>query len=362
MNPSYIKTLLSRAAFILCALHIALLTGTLKPALAISLEEYRTRVQETSALLKTLLALQKAGNEFLSESEQKARQNMTLRAVRATLPASETIEWNGTKVLVDNAWLDEELKKCERLSLSDPARAALLAHSIGRLSALGERLAETQLTKTSNATSHKEENKARLAAILRRDEYSKRAAESSALARLWANLLKWLRNLFPQPKPLWPGKTQTASVVAQVFVIGLALSVIIFVFWKLAPRFRPHRLNLKGERGKARVVLGERIRPDETAADLLREAEDLARAGNLRAAIRKAYIALLCELSDRKLVRLAQHKTNSDYLKDVRALTSLHEEMRQLTHSFENHWYGYVPASESDWQNFRAHYQQALRQ
>jgi hypothetical protein len=49
---------------------------------------------------------------------------------------------------------------------------------------------------------------------------------------------------------------------------------------------------------EARIVLGERLEPDQTAADLLAQAE-AGSSRQLRAAIRKAYIALLCELGDR---------------------------------------------------------------
>ena len=107
-------------------------------------------------------------------------------------------------------------------------------------------------------------------------------------------------------------------------------------------------------------MLGERLEPDQSAGDLLAQAEALARAGDLRAAIRKAYIALLCELGDRKIIRLAQHKTNRDYLRALRGITPLHDEVRKLTHSFEYHWYGFVPATESEWSAFRNGYQRAV--
>jgi hypothetical protein len=81
----------------------------------------------------------------------------------------------------------------------------------------------------------------------------------------------------------------------------------------------------------------------------------------LRAAIRKGYIALLCELGDRKVLTLAQHKTNHDYLRAVREKRPLLKEMQRLTASFENHWYGFVPANPNDWTSFRSGYQQTLK-
>ena len=108
-------------------------------------------------------------------------------------------------------------------------------------------------------------------------------------------------------------------------------------------------------------MLGERLEPEATATDLLSEAEALARQGDLRAAIRKAYIALLVELGDRKLISLAHHKTNRDYLNSLRSVPQLHSRMRGLTESFERHWYGFASATPNDWQDFRASYLAALQ-
>jgi hypothetical protein len=109
-------------------------------------------------------------------------------------------------------------------------------------------------------------------------------------------------------------------------------------------------------------VLGERLEPEESAGDLLSEAETLARRGELRAAIRKAYIALLVELGDRKIISLAQHKTNRDYLRAVSGVPALYANMSGLTDSFERHWYGIAQATQQDWQTFQAAYKATLQQ
>jgi hypothetical protein len=134
---------------------------------------------------------------------------------------------------------------------------------------------------------------------------------------------------------------------------------IAFLIWRFGPRLFQGRRKKKTKR-EARIVLGERLEPDQTAADLLAQAETLARNGDLRAAIRKAYIALLCELGDRKIVSLAQHKTNRDYLNSVRDKISLYQSMRELTHSFELHWYGFVPVGENEWNDFRNRYRKIV--
>ena len=92
----------------------------------------------------------------------------------------------------------------------------------------------------------------------------------------------------------------------------------------------------------------------------MRKSPLLARSGDLRAAIRKGYIALLVELGDRNVISLAQYKTNRDYLRAVSNVPQLHSPLKRLTESFERHWYGFAEATQNDWQDFRARYREAL--
>jgi hypothetical protein len=280
----------------------------------------------------------------------------------------ETVEWNKTQVRVDNRWLDQSLADYEKMSANDPRRADALLSIEERLYALDERLAELEAGQTSKdgqtnkSAQGVDEEKARLAAILRRDEYNKTVAQESALARLRRSILKWLDSLLPKAQPVQENTASAASKVTQIVVLCLCLAGIVFLLWRFGPRLfaRTIRRRRKRERRKARVVLGERLEADQTASDLFGEAETLAREGDLRAAIRKGYIALLCELADRKILSLAQSKTNRDYLRAVQGVEPLHSEMRRLTNVFENHWYGFAPATPDDWTNFRAGYRKAV--
>lgn len=339
--------------FRLSCLLLVLLSAS--AAHAMSLADYRDRVHKSAVALDAL----EARDEEMSDAQHDARVASTIKSVREAVLVNETIEWNGEALRVDNAWLDAALSDYEKLPQSDKtARADALKRISERLYALGERLSETEAQKAAEGKS-KAEEKALLANILKGQE--KKADESSALARflnalsrLWQRFLKWLDNLFPEPEPLKPGESRAASGVAQIFIISLALGLILFVAWKLAPRFARQRRGRKKEKREARIVLGERLEADQTSADLLAEAEALARAGQLRAAIRKGYIALLCELGDRKVLSLAQSKTNRDYLRALQSEETIYPEMRHLTDSFENHWYGFAPATENDWDAFRS--------
>jgi hypothetical protein len=157
-----------------------------------------------------------------------------------------------------------------------------------------------------------------------------------------------------------PGGIGILSRIVQWLVIVLTLGVLAFVLRMFLPRMFRNRGTKKKRKEKARIVLGETLEPDQTALDLLSEAEALARRGELRAAIRRAYIALLVELGDRKIISLAQYKTNRDYLRAMREVEPLYRNVKQLTDSFERHWYGLTQADEADWLAFRAGYNQAL--
>jgi hypothetical protein len=322
---------------------------------AATLETYRRQVGEAAQMLEALPQWRKVE----SEAHYARRVAATLQHVQETLLPVQTIESNGAGVTVDNKWLAEALSRYEQMPAADASgRAAELAQLTERLQALDERLAELDAKAQSGAS--KDEEKKKLEGILRRPEYGEPSDEGSALGRLWQRFLKWWRSLFPKQTDLAPERSSTASGLAQIFVIALTLAVIVYLLWKFTPMFRRKSWSGKPEARGARIVLGERLGPEQTSADLLAEAEALARAGDLRAAIRKGYIALLCELGDRKIIGLAQHKTNRDYLRAVRQIEPLHGQMQQLTHSFEHHWYGYAPATENDWNAFRSGFQRAV--
>ena len=168
--------------------------------------------------------------------------------------------------------------------------------------------------------------------------------------------------VFPRANiaPGTPSGFGSLAYVLQILIYAIVIALVGFVLYKFAP-FLAGRFGIREKKEKKdRVILGERIASDESSQDLFAEAERLAREGNLRGAIRKGYIALLCELSDRKIIGLALHKTNRDYLRDVRKRTDLFENMAGLTGNFERNWYGLRPSEQGDWEDFRERYRQTI--
>jgi hypothetical protein len=315
-----------------------------------TLSDYRYRIKQAISALDGLMQ----SDETESEAQYNTRAAETLVRVRSIIPESETVEWDNNKTQVDNRWLHQALEQYAKSAAGPTALRPITE----RLQALEERLAEIDTAVARKLTS--EEAAARLAEILRRAEYAQKGPNETALSKLWRDFKRWLEQLIPKREPLAPGQANFFTLFAQIFVIVLALAVIVYALRMLWPRLFKGGRKAKSKKSEARVVLGEKLRPDQTAGDLLTEAEALAREGLLRAAIRKAYIALLVELGDRKIISLAQHKTNRDYLRSVREIEPLHRSMTGLTESFEKHWYGLSGASEDDWKAFRDGYRKTL--
>jgi hypothetical protein len=327
-------------------------------AMAAPLADYKARVVQALEKLTELVEEQ----EYSSAGEHAALVEQLVNDVRQTLPPDEMVQWEGGGVRVNHSWLLDELKIYQRMPPEDWRREELLAGIIQRLRAHADRLIELETEESRRVVFSKEEERKRLESILRREEFGEQPPEKNIFVRMWERIKNWWDNLFPRGGSLQPGQTTWLSFIAMLVVFALAAAVVTYVVWKLMPylrRWKSSGLNL--EKRGARIVLGEHLAADKTAADLLDEAEALARQGELRAAIRKGYIALLCELGDRKVITLAQHKTNHDYLRAVREKRPLLNEMQKLTNSFENHWYGFRPVTKNDWTSFRTGYQQTLK-
>jgi hypothetical protein len=347
------RTVISSRSRLLAALALTCVIAPLTLANTATLDDYQHRVTAAATLVDEL---RDAGeDESNPQPENFITTNLT--RVRQMLPAKETVTLDGLSVAIDNSWLHEELSAYEKASLTTK-RSESLARMAERLHAIDERIQE--IHRRNTVSTDKDAEKGRLAEILRRPEYISKAPEGSALERVLERIVRWIAKLFPNIKPMKPGGSLWIARIAQILVVGVCLAAVAFLVWRYGPRFMQGRRKKKKKR-EARIILGERLEPDQTSADLLAQADALARNGDLRSAIRKAYIALLCELGDRKLISIAQYKTNRDYLYSVRDKGSLYSSMRKLTASFELHWYGLVPAGENDWTDFRNDYQKTLR-
>jgi hypothetical protein len=329
---------------------------------AIPLRQYRENVSRAVVLLVSM----QSPEADLTATELVENERAVLAEVRRLVPKTQKVEFKDSAIETDNRWLEQDLQTLEKLTAEGENRFEFLRQTTEKLGAIRDRLNEFDDAETNAAG--KNENKQKLDEILSRPEFKKPEEKEKSILEQWSERLeKWLQSLFQRSETnVEPADAPNLSALGSVLsylVIGLALLVIVFVVYRFLLPLTGRETRLKITKNKEpRIVLGERIGANESAEDLLVQAENLAREGDVRAAIRKGYIALLCDLGDRKILGLAGHKTNRDYLRDLQKRPQTFENVRAVTGSFERHWYGRVPADEQDWQAFRGNYEEAVKQ
>ncbi len=323
-------------------------------AAAVPLSDYRAAVAVAVADVESLIDAN--GDE--SEDDYQTRLSAAIQEIRTTLPKNQQVELEKGTWAIDNAWLHTALDELERAPAEE--RSAKLESVLQSLIALEDRVAE--LESAQRVFEHKGASKQRLESILARPEYAKSAQGPNAFTRLLRDLIRWIQKMLPSgPSPMEAGRARLISRIIMIVIVGVAVLMILYVVLQLVKRYKRPLTAKTRKKREPRIVLGERLQPEQTASDLLAEAEALARNGDLRAAIRKGYIALLVELGDRNVISLAQYKTNRDYLGAVINVPQIHSPLKRLTETFERHWYGVAQATPNDWQDFRARYREALQ-
>jgi hypothetical protein len=323
-------------------------------ATAIPLSEYHSTLMHVVADIESIIGPED-GHDTLIAYDTRLTEKVD--AIRLRVPKNQQIESDKGNWTADNTWLHTAVDELQQAS--EEQRRDKLVAILERVRALDERVKD--LESASSVQDGKDAAKQKLESILSRPEYASAARGPNALTRLIRDFIRWIQSWFPEPTPGQPGRSGIVSFIVQMMVVATALFLILYVGRLLFIRFRRPRKAKVRKKREARIVLGERLKPEDTATDLLAEAEALARSGDLRAAIRKAYIALLVELGDRNVISLAQYKTNRDYLRAVTNRPQLHSPLKKLTDSFERHWYGFAQATPNDWQDFRAGYSEALQ-
>jgi len=318
---------------------------------AATLNDYQDRIASAIAGCEEL-------SEIIADNDTDLERDSIIE-LRRLVPKSERIDAPGGTVETENSWFHTALDNFAT-ETDLPKRTEIINSIAERLKAVETGVNE--LKAATGAEQSKDQDKQKLAEILRRQEFQKPEPKGESLfQKWWRQFQEWLAKMMPEPKqaPSTGPSFEGLRVALQVLIFAAVAALIAFLVWRFVPFFAKRRRTSKTKDGD-RVILGERIGEDESAADIFSEAERLAGAGDHRGAIRKGYIALLVELGDRKIVRIARHKTNRDYLRDVRKRDDLFSDMSGLTSNFERSWYGLRLAGAEDWAEFRERCRRAI--
>lgn len=300
----------------------------------------------------------------LIEGEPSSGQVITVvTTIRQLLPLHEDVEVNGQFIRTNNAWLHDAIEQVVKNANGDEEQLrSMLVEIADRLYLLEQRVSALQPQTNTPATTATNQH-AELERILARPEYLPEEKKESTVQK-WTNklrdkLIELLARLFGGGRTsggnLGAGTVSIFRIVITLVLLAAASLGLV----KLLRRLHGRRKKEKDD--ESREVLGEELADDVTAAELLTNANELARQGDFRSAIRRAYIALLCEMEQRGKVHLHRAKTNRDYLDELKPEKTVYPTFSVLTGAFEHVWYGQEPATESEFNDFITLYQETVR-
>jgi hypothetical protein len=166
----------------------------------------------------------------------------------------------------------------------------------------------------------------------------------------WLNKMFWKLVDWLSPKAEARDPTTLGGLTVppmQTIVIVVAVVAVALVIWSLVQKRR--RLKAKVVTALAAEAVPDLHREDVTA-DLLPEerwlqlARELLEQGDLRLALRAAYLGVLAHLGQRELLAIARHKSNLDYRRELARRAVQRRELvgafEENVFSFERAWYG----------------------
>lgn len=280
------------------------------PQYASTLEAYENKVKE------------------LASAPQKAP------ALRDSVPSSITVETSRGTLVVDTAFISEDLNRF--LTVEPKARASILSGLSERLHAMrGEAEWYEQPSKADEAT------RKRLEAILASAEFS-RVRGPSALdllrQRIGVWILKQLRKINPSVPDL-----QNAGQIFVWVLIGLAAAFA--AVWL-------YRISRDMPAGKRAIL--PFLPSSRTWQEWLAQAQEAAGSGRWREAIHLGFWAAVSRLESEGNWPPDKARTPREYLRSIPSSSPAQQPFSLLTRQFEASWYGVRPATETEFAQFSA--------
>jgi hypothetical protein len=277
--------------------------------------------------------------------------------IKQLLPRHEQVDHEGKKLAIDNGWVYTALEAYE--TERDPQKKKARLDEIGdRLAALDAQLIRAAETSTDQRDG--QDARAKIRDILNRREYHEREESRFSLfiKKIYNKVREFLSQLMDAFQRMLGkvfGSAAEGSLISKILVFA-AIGAFLYFIVRIAMQIKPRR-----KTKRKRTVLGEEIEAGATPGDLFESAMAAARAGDFRAAVRKLYISLLYELSERNLIEIEESATNHEYLARMSRFEALVPPMRYLTDRFDFTWYGMTAPSQEEFTAYRARYDEAMQ-
>jgi hypothetical protein len=145
----------------------------------------------------------------------------------------------------------------------------------------------------------------------------------------------------PVSLPPWGG--MLLKIISYIIIIAIVIFLLYYVIKSISFDNRINRATVKSD------VAGDVLENIEEADidGLLAQARS---AGNFKLAVRFYFLSILKKLHNSGIIAWKRDKTNRDYLYELFSRNYYFEEIRRLTNSYEEVWYGEHVLSEESFQ------------
>ncbi|MBN1310510.1 MAG: DUF4129 domain-containing protein [Anaerolineae bacterium] len=320
------------------ALHIGLLAVLviaslalgicLVPAIAqdtpIPIDQYWLGIEAALASIEDLRQVQADDISIRAELDAMAGQMEAINRVALE---------DGTVIPIDHSYIVSLLRAdpTDLKSIEDTLRAML------------EHRERRQTSKEGISPSAWGQMQRQLEGILSREEFQWKPAAPNPI-REWLNkivrrLLDWFTSLLPSEIVVGRGFMQWVAGA----VMLLALLVVAWFVIRSISAGLVSEADLDKQWDERGVV---------TADGALKNAQETARAGDYRSAVRWLYLSSLLILEEHNLLRYDRSRTNREYLRSVAHRPELSTILRDVIDVFDRVWYGFQPIEPDDYDHY----------
>ncbi|HLX00383.1 MAG TPA: DUF4129 domain-containing protein [Candidatus Acidoferrales bacterium] len=267
-------------------------------------------------------------------------------ALRNSLPSGWTVQSGDQEFETSTTWLTDALKDFEKKSPIE--RKELCESAVRRLLAIR---AEAENIRTAQAGPDMADSSARLQKILSAREF-RQVHEQSWLSQLWDQVQRWIDWVLERTlgRLLGEGPLRTTLLYAMIAAVFLFVAVWIVRSLRSLARTETFRVDAV-------------FPPGKHWRDWARESLTAAGTGDYRVALHAAYWAGVYRLAEVGAWQLDRARTPREYLRLVNQPAAGAGDTRSpaakakpegaaalaaLTRSMEASWYGYLPATQQD--------------
>jgi hypothetical protein len=251
------------------------------------------------------------------------------RALSATLPGRWRVNvGDGERLELSTRWLTSALDTAAASDAAWPDAREALSRRL-------ERMRDEVVPRVTGDAEARVRARTSVQAILSNGEFQQ-TAMSRWREDLRERVTRWVEGLFNRFGIT--GQTGERAVKVLAWVIGL-LALIGLGVWLAG---------LMGRQPRHLIDLGSTRTERPRAHDLAVRALALARAGDVREAVRVAYHASLIRLEEQGCWRIDEARTPREYVRLVAATDARHAPLVDMTRRFEQIWYGNRTAGDDD--------------